>query len=111
MKTSSNLYVTELTDRSEQKDEICMILFILSICCLLVIIIVLIPVVTSVNRQKDKVLSLFCDIDDSTVSKLCLRCEKFLNKIQTEENNEEMDSNEDLDNIYKTEEEDDYALL
>lgn len=89
-----------------------MILFILSICFLFIIVVVLVPVVTSVNRQKDKVLSLFCDIDDSTISKLSLRCEKFINKIQTEDNNEEMDSNEDLDNIYRNEEgEDDYGLM
>ena len=88
-----------------------MILFILSICALFIIVLVLIPVVASVNRQKDKVLSLFCDIDDSTITKLTLRCEKFLNKLQTEENNEEMDSNEDLDAAMKNEgEEDEYGV-
>jgi hypothetical protein len=39
---------------------------------------VLIPVVQSVNQHKSKVLSLFCDIEDSTVRRLSQRCEKFI---------------------------------
>lgn len=58
-----------------------MILFILSIAALFIVVLILIPVVTSVNRQKDKVLSLFCDIDDSSIRVLAVRCEKFINKI------------------------------
>jgi hypothetical protein len=50
MLLSSNLYVTELSDRSKQKDEIAMILLILSICSLFLVVLVLFPVVASVNR-------------------------------------------------------------
>lgn len=46
---SSNLYVSELADRSESKLEIAMILFILSIAALIVLVVILIPVVSSVN--------------------------------------------------------------
>ena len=88
-----------------------MILFILSICALSILVLVLIPVVASVNHQKDKVLSLFCDIDDSTITRLSLRCEKFLNKLDTQDNNEgDMESNEDLmETTAKNEDEDEYG--
>ena len=81
MEKSSYLYVNELYDRSKQKEEVCLILFIASIVVLVIMVITLIPVVNSVNRSKDKVLSLFCDIDNSSIRKLALRCEKFLNKL------------------------------
>ena len=99
---ASNLYVTELSDRSSQNIEISLILFILSIAALVVVVFILFPVVRSVNQQKDKVLSLFCEIGDSSVRLLSLRCEKFINKLQTTEenaNDNDMDSNEDLDQI------------
>jgi len=100
--TASNLYVAELSDRSSQNLEITLILFILSIAALLVVVLILFPVVRSVNRQKDKVLSLFCEIGDSNVRLLSLRCEKFINKLQTTEenaNDNDMDSNEELDQL------------
>ena len=83
MELSCNMYVNELADRSNSKLEISLILMILSIICLLLLIIILVPVVTSVNKQKDKVLSLFCEIDDSTIRQLSVKCEKFILKIQT----------------------------
>ena len=61
---SSELYVEELYDRSEQKNEICLVLFIIAIITLAISIVILIPVVQSVNSKKDKVLSLFCEIDN-----------------------------------------------
>ena len=64
MLQSSNLYVSELSDRSESKLELSLILFILSIVALFGLVVILIPVVRAVNRQKDKVLSLFCEIGD-----------------------------------------------
>ena len=81
LKTSSSLYVTELLDRSLNSDEISLILFILSILVLVIVVVALIPVVASVNRQKDKVLSLFCEIEDSRIRKMSGRCEKFIGKI------------------------------
>ena len=60
-------------------------------------ILILVPVVASVNEHKSKVLSLFCDIEDSAVTKLALRCEKFLFKLQSSENADDVDStNEEL---------------
>lgn len=100
--TASNLFVTELSDRSSQNLEITLILFVLSIASLLIVVLILFPVVRSVNRQKDKVLSLFCEIGDSSVRLLSLRCEKFINKLQTTEenaNDNDMDSNEELDQL------------
>jgi hypothetical protein len=95
--SSCNLYVTELYDRSSEKNEVCLILFVGSIVALLLISIIITPVVQSVNKQKDKVLSLFCEIDDSNVRVLMLRCERFLNKLQQEDLHDELESNEDAD--------------
>jgi hypothetical protein len=53
-------------------------------------------VVHSVNQQKDKVLQLFCEIDNSVIRLLAARCEKFINGLQAEEGNDEIDSNEEL---------------
>jgi len=39
------------------------------------------------------------------------RCEKFISKLQTEDNNDEIDSNEEGENPYKADEEDEYALV
>lgn len=50
MERSSDLYVIELNDRSRQKLEIWLILFIVSICALTIVMVVLIPVVSSVNK-------------------------------------------------------------
>ncbi len=97
---SSNYYVLELVDRTTSTLEVALILLILSIVSLALLIVILLPVVRSVNLQKDKVLSLFCDIDDSSIRILSQRCEKFINKLQTTEenaNDEGLESNEDLD--------------
>lgn len=99
MRRSSSLYVQELIDRTQQKDEISMIIFILSICLLSLMVAILVPVVASVNEHKSKVLSLFCEIEDSTVRKLAFRCDRFLNRLQSEDNNQEDDvdsNNEDI---------------
>jgi hypothetical protein len=93
----SEYYFDELNDRSIQKSEISLILYILSIVALVISFIVLIPVVHSVNQQKDKVLALFCEIDNSVIRMLALRCEKFINNLQTEEGNDDIDSNEEMD--------------
>ncbi len=60
---------------------------------MMIIGLVIIPVVRSVNRQKDKVLSLFCEISDTSIRILISRCEKFLNKLEAENNeNDELES-------------------
>lgn len=78
---SKDLYVSELKERAESKEEIITILFILSVIALSAVVVILMPVVTSVNKQKDKVLSLFCEIDDSSIRILSQRCEKFISKL------------------------------
>lgn len=41
-----------------------------------------------------------------------MRCEKFLNKLQTDDNNDELESNDEDGNEYKNKEDDeDYGLL
>ena len=88
-----------------------MILFILTVTVLALSILILIPVVHSVNQQKDKVLSLFCEIDNSCIRVLSLRCERFMNNLQAEEGNDEIDSNEDFENNLNNDEDDEYNLL
>lgn len=85
--------------------------FVLSITAEVICLLVLFPVVHSVNQQKDKVLSLFCEIDNSVIRVLALRCERFINNLQTEEGNDDIDSNEDIENNLANEEEDEYSLL
>ncbi len=81
LKLSKTFYIIELVDRLEQKQELSLIIFLLSLVILVILIAVLIPVVASVNEHKSKVLSLFCDIEDSTVRRLSQRCERFVNKM------------------------------
>ena len=71
----------------------------------------LIPVVHSVNKQKDKVLSLFCEIDNNCIRILSLRCERFISNLQAEEGNDDIDSNEDIENNMQQDEDDEYNLL
>jgi hypothetical protein len=109
---SSELYVRELLDRSNEREEISLVLYILSIIALVICFLVLIPVVHSVNQQKDKVLSLFCEIDNSVIRILGAKCEKFINSLQAEEGNDEIDSNEEIDGAIPAEDElDEYGLL
>jgi len=62
---------------------------------------VLFFVVSSVNNQKDKVLQLFCEIDNDTIKVLSMRCERFINTLQSEDGNEDIDSNEDVENNFQ----------
>jgi hypothetical protein len=74
--------------------------------------IVLIPVVASVNHQKDRVLSLFCEIENGVLRILAAKCEKFINQIQREEGSDEIESNADMEEGLPAEEEDDsYGLM
>jgi len=89
-----------------------MILYILSLVALVICFLVLIPVVHSVNQQKDKVLQLFCEIDNSVIRLLSARCEKFINGLQAEEGNDEIDSNEEIDGVVPAEDDlDEYNML
>jgi len=84
-------------DRSDEKKETGMILYIIAISALVLAKFILIPVVHSVNKQKDKVLSLFCEIDNSCIKVLSLRCERFITNLSAEEGNDDIDSTEDLE--------------
>ena len=70
---------------------------ILAILLLTLSFIILFPVVKTVNKQKDLVLLLFCDIDNGATRVLASKCEKFLMSLNDEEGNDEADSNEDID--------------
>jgi hypothetical protein len=61
-----------------------MIIFILSICILTLLTMALVPVVNTVNRHKNQVLSLFCEIEDSSVRRLADKCDRFIQKLQAE---------------------------
>lgn len=111
LELSSKYYVDELNERSTSKEEITLIFFILSIIAEALCLVILFPVVHSVNQQKDKVLSLFCEIDNSVIRVLALRCERFINNLQTEEGNDDIDSNEDIENNIANEEDEEYSLL
>jgi hypothetical protein len=58
------------------------------------------------------VLSLFCEIDNSVLRTLAQKCDKFINTVQAEENQDEVESNQDMEEQIAIEnEEDDYVLL
>jgi hypothetical protein len=108
---SSQFYVQELFERAEEKIQVCDALFALSIAAEAICLVILFPVVHSVNQQKDKVLALFCEIDNSVIRVLSMRCERFINNMQTEEGNEDIDSNEDIENNITNDDDDEYGLL
>ena len=74
-----------MVDRSEANRGICLTLLILAILLLTLSFIILFPVVRTVNKQKDLVLLLFCDIDNVATKVLAAKCEKFLMSINDEE--------------------------
>ena len=84
--SSFNFYMEELLDRTSQKNEVSLIIFILSICTLAVLAVGLVPVVSTVNRHKNKVLMLFCEIEDSAIRRLAEKCERFMLKMAAENN-------------------------
>lgn len=57
-------------------------------------------------------LSLFCEIDNGILKVLAARCEKFINSLQAEEGNEEIESHDEMDGEMPVEEEaEEYNLL
>lgn len=68
-----------------------MILFFTSLSILLLTMLLLFPVVSSVNKARMKVLSLFVDIPNYHVIALSNKCEKFLSCMH-EDQNEDIDS-------------------
>jgi hypothetical protein len=88
-------YVLELLDRTaSSNNETNTIIFYCSIGCALIGIIALIPVVQIVNMTKRRFLDIFLEIDNNNLRKLSAKCEKFMNMLN-DEGNEELDSNDD----------------
>ena len=54
----------------------------------------LIPVVHIVNKTKERYLQVFLDLDNNNIRKLSAKCEKYMNMVQ-DESNEELNSNDD----------------
>lgn len=92
--TSFNFYIDELQDRTSHKNEVSLIIFILSICTLTVLGVGLVPVVRTVNRHKNKVLMLFCEIEDSAVRRLAEKCERFMLKMAAENSGSDQNGNQ-----------------
>lgn len=84
----------DLHQRTVQKNELILILFLSSIGTLVVTMAVLCPVVSTVNMARLKVLSLFVDIPNHHVIGLSNKCERFLSSFNDSEHNDEKDTNE-----------------
>ena len=96
MLASSNYYVQELYDRASQKNSYILILFLSSLGTIILSIPILLPAVNSVNKAKDRVLTLFIEIPNVYVTELGKRCELFLNSFYSEQS-EDIKSVEDTD--------------
>lgn len=113
MSKSANYFVTELDARTITINEANKIVFYLSIGCIFTSVLMLIPVVHIVNKTKQKYLEIFLELDNNNIRKLSGKCEKYMNMVQ-DESNEELNSNdEELEDMARgnTEEiEDEYAM-
>ena len=103
LRQSSLYYVEDLSSRTDQKTELILILFLASIGTMLLSLTVLLPVISSVNLARMKVLSLFVDIPNHHVFALGFKCEKFITSFH-DEHNDEIES-EDGDNAKSDEQE------
>eukprot|EP01017_Pseudomicrothorax_dubius_P025798 TRINITY_DN2823_c0_g1_i4.p1 TRINITY_DN2823_c0_g1~~TRINITY_DN2823_c0_g1_i4.p1 ORF type:complete len:594 (-),score=139.09 TRINITY_DN2823_c0_g1_i4:141-1922(-) len=95
LRKSSDYYVLELVNRSTQKKNVFLILLIVSAVALVLTVIVLFPVLHSVNKTKEEVLSLFLDIPEKTVKGLYTRCENFISTLQVGEDEDMMSDVDD----------------
>lgn len=111
LQRSSTYYVEELSTRSQERKKICLTLLLLAVSLLVVSFLILMPVVRTVNKQKDLVLLLFCDIDNGATKILATKCERFLTNLNTEEGNDDIDSNEDIEGTLQPDDDDEYNLL
>eukprot|EP00347_Sterkiella_histriomuscorum_P005463 403356519 len=106
---SAYLYVDELKVRTVD-DEVNQIVFYCSIALALLCVFALIPVVQYVNIKKRKYLEIFLEMDNTNIRKLANKCEKFMNVLQ-DEGNEEIDSNdEELEEMARIDSEEEYSL-
>ncbi len=75
---SSGFYEKELYERSSQKTNLLLTLFIASLVIVCLSLPILFPAVNSVNKTKDKVLTLFIEIPNMYIGDLAKRCEMFV---------------------------------
>jgi hypothetical protein len=109
---SANFFVSELLERTSGLKNSNKTVFFLSIGCIVISVIGLIPVVHIVNKTKQRYLEVFLDLDNSNIRKLSAKCEKYMNMIQ-DENNEDINSNDDeLEDMARAhiEEEEEYSV-
>lgn len=85
---SSGYFESELYDRSSQKTNLLLILFICSLTIVCLSIPILLPAVNSVNKAKDRVLTLFIEIPNAYLYELALRCEAFLGSFHDQQTDE-----------------------
>jgi hypothetical protein len=106
LRNSTQHYVLELMDRATQKKNTFLILLIISAVTLFAAVLVLFPVLHSVNKTREEVLSLFLDIPEKTVKMLYTRCENFISTLQVGED-EDVISEVDEESMDKGQEDDD----
>lgn len=110
---SANFFVKELHDRTHAINEANKIVFYLSLGCVFTSVLMLIPVVHIVNKTKQRFLEVFLELDNNNIRKLSGKCEKYMNMVQ-DESNEELNSNDDeLEDMARgnnEEIEDEYAM-
>jgi hypothetical protein len=70
---------------SEESKEILMVLLIVASGCLLASMIIIMPVVTKVHKDKDKLLSLFLQIDPTDVKEQLKHCKDFFSTFHNDE--------------------------
>jgi len=85
MKTSANFFVQELSDRGNDKVQVMLIIYIVSLTVIILSIIVLFPIVAGVSQSRLAVLALFFDLPQATVRELQKKCERFVAQSKDEE--------------------------
>lgn len=84
----------DLRSRTIQKNELILILFLISIGTMTITMAILCPVVSTVNLARLKVLSLFVDIPNHHVIALSNKVERFMSSFHDSEHSDEADTNE-----------------
>lgn len=82
--------------RSSDKNRVILILFLCSVGLLVLAMPILFPAVSSVNKAKVNVLSLFIDIPNGYIQEIVNKCEGFLNSYHDDQNMDEIQSEDEL---------------
>ena len=88
LEDSSLYYVEDLQARAQSKQDLLVIIFIVTICVLLITSSFLLPMIQNVNKVRINVLSLFVDIPQASVEELADRCEDFIMNLENDHNDE-----------------------